>query len=360
MRNKPQERRNEGSHPMQNEYKYFAASNTGTGFVSYFDEIFGDLDMVYIIKGGPGTGKSHFIREIADEAEKKGYSVEYFYCSSDPLSLDGIIICELMAAVIDGTSPHSYDPKIPGIREKIINLGENWDEKALRNNSDEIMDIVSKKEALYNNIYNYLAAAYRVDLEIKQVNRRAVKYEKMHGTVKRLTKGWKNGKCFSAKKRPVEALSSAGHIVYDTYYKLAENNYVIRDRYNISYVFMDMIMRIAEQKHLAVYYSPFYLDPSYISGICIPEISVSFVVGDHQSENARQINMDRFVDSEIIKSNKQKNRFARRCLNSLFEGVEQGFNEISDLHTKLEAYYVSAMDFSKNAEMIKKVKNDIF
>ena len=51
---------------MQNEKKYFASANTEKGFVSYFDEIYGVLDRVYIIKGGPGTGKSHFIRNIAD------------------------------------------------------------------------------------------------------------------------------------------------------------------------------------------------------------------------------------------------------------------------------------------------------
>ncbi len=345
---------------MQNENKYFAASNSGAGFVSYFDEIFCDLNMVYIIKGGPGTGKSHFMRKIADEAENKGFNVEYFYCSSDPLSLDGIIIQEKKVAIIDGTSPHTYDPKLPGISEKIINLGEHWDEKKLQKNAEEIRETVTKKEGLYNNIYNYLAAAYRVDNEIKQINRKAVKYDKMSSAVNRLTKTWKNGKGYKAVKRPIEAMTSAGYIIYDTYISNAESNFIIRDRYNISHIFMDMIMKKAEQKNLFVYYSPSYLDRSNICAVYIPELSASFVVGEMENNSVRQINMDRFVDMDIIKSNKQKNRFARRCLSSLYEGVELGFNEISELHTKLESYYVSAMDFSKNTSLATKIKKEIF
>ena len=77
------------------EQTYFAALNGGKGFVSFFDDIFSPLDRVYIIKGGPGTGKSKLMRDIAAEAVNKAYTVEYFCCSADPDSLDGIIIKEL-------------------------------------------------------------------------------------------------------------------------------------------------------------------------------------------------------------------------------------------------------------------------
>ena len=39
---------------------YFAAANTYKGFESFFDEIFNTekLERIYILKGGPGAGKS--------------------------------------------------------------------------------------------------------------------------------------------------------------------------------------------------------------------------------------------------------------------------------------------------------------
>ncbi len=345
---------------MQNEKKYFASANTEKGFVCYFDEIYGGLDMVYVIKGGSGTGKSSFIRSIADEAEKNNYSVEYFYCSSDPLSLDGIIIEELKTAVIDGTSPHTYDPKVPGVKDKIINLGDHWNEKILRKNADEICEIVQAKSTLYNNVYNYLAAAGRVESEIKICNRRAVKFEKMYAAIGRLSRGWKNGLDFSKKIRPVESISHAGHIIYDTYHQLAANKYVIRDRYGIGSVFTEMLMKTAEQKKLKVIYSPGYLDISTVSAIYLPEVSCSFVISDDDDVNKKQINMDRFIDLDEIRNNKQKNRFARRCLNSLYEGVQRGFDEIYGLHSALEKYYINAMDFSKNDKLNKTVMQEIF
>ena len=44
--------------------KYFAAANTESGFFSLFDEVFSPehLRRIYILKGGPGTGKSTHTR----------------------------------------------------------------------------------------------------------------------------------------------------------------------------------------------------------------------------------------------------------------------------------------------------------
>ena len=345
---------------MQNEKKYFASANTEKGFVSYFKEIYGAVENVYIIKGGPGTGKSHFIRSIADEAVKHNYNVEFFYCSSDPLSLDGIIIEDIGVAVIDGTSPHTYDPIFPGVRDNIINLGENWSVDTLMKNKKEICEIIEKKSRLYGNVYNYLAAAGRIEGEISSYNRRALKYEKMRSAVQRLSKGWKQGKGFSKIKRPIEGISHAGKIVYETYHELTANNYVIKDRYGIGGVLLDEIIKCASQKNQTVLYSPSVLDTCNVMALCLPEANSSFVIADDDSVYKKQINMDRFVDMDVIKSNKQKNRFARRCLNSLYEGVQKGFDEIFYLHAELEKYYTAAMDFSKNAALCDKVKSDIF
>ena len=112
---------------MKNNFaSYFLASNSGKGFYSLFDQLHtpGDGWVLYIIKGGPGTGKSSMMKKIAETAENKGYFYEKIYCSSDPESLDGIIIPELKVSVADGTSPHIIEPKYPGVTEKIINLGD--------------------------------------------------------------------------------------------------------------------------------------------------------------------------------------------------------------------------------------------
>ena len=76
------------------ENAYFAASNSARGFFSYYDEIFraARIRHVYAVKGGPGTGKSRFLRDVANRAQACGWQCEYIYCSSDPDSLDGVIV----------------------------------------------------------------------------------------------------------------------------------------------------------------------------------------------------------------------------------------------------------------------------
>ena len=66
------------------EEAYFAAVNSGAGFISFFEEIFyaPQISRRYVIKGGPGTGKSSFLRRVAKSAESCGRSVKYYYCSS--------------------------------------------------------------------------------------------------------------------------------------------------------------------------------------------------------------------------------------------------------------------------------------
>ena len=141
---------------------YFAGANTTKGFVSYYRQIFGEPERIYVIKGGSGTGKSRLMKEIADEAEKKEREVEYFYCSFDPASLDGIII-DGSLAVIDGTAPHVYEPTIVGIKENLVDLGAFWDEEVLRARGEEIKESLKAKKQCFKYAYSYLSVIGAID-----------------------------------------------------------------------------------------------------------------------------------------------------------------------------------------------------
>lgn len=71
---------------------FFLGGNTPEGFVSLFDEITGLYkDYVsYVIKGGPGTGKSTMMKKCASEARAFEPYLERIHCSSDPNSLDAV------------------------------------------------------------------------------------------------------------------------------------------------------------------------------------------------------------------------------------------------------------------------------
>ena len=104
------------------------------GFISCFDHLLDEslLRRMLILKGGPGVGKSTFMRRLHAALTAGGESSTLYFCSGDPDSLDALAIPDRGLLVLDGTAPHIVDPKIPGARDSIINLGSCLSETAMR------------------------------------------------------------------------------------------------------------------------------------------------------------------------------------------------------------------------------------
>ncbi len=136
---------------------YLGSANTCYGFKNCFDNIC-PKGFTYILKGGPGTGKSTFMKKIGEYFEKKGEDVEYFYCSSDIDSLDGVRIVGKNIAVVDGTAPHVTEAKIPAVTEKIVNLGDYIGE-TVKSHKTHIEKLLKKKQLCFDIAYDYLKCA---------------------------------------------------------------------------------------------------------------------------------------------------------------------------------------------------------
>ncbi len=109
---------------MQSLYHYFPGGNTPEGFFSYYHEILdkNSTGKLAVIKGGPGTGKSTFLKRLGSRLEQEGEPVTYLHCSSDPNSLDGVYLPRHNSAVIDGTAPHLTDPRYPSAYDTVLNF----------------------------------------------------------------------------------------------------------------------------------------------------------------------------------------------------------------------------------------------
>lgn len=140
--------------------KYFPGGNTSKGFFSFYDYLIGpDATKVYIIKGGPGVGKSTFMRKIGETVLDLGYDVEYHCCSSDNGSLDGIAIPSHGIALLDGTAPHVVDPRNPGAVDEILHLGDHWSSEGIAGNKQDILATSREVGRLFRRAYSYLASA---------------------------------------------------------------------------------------------------------------------------------------------------------------------------------------------------------
>lgn len=143
--------------------RVFPGGNTGIGFHSFFNHIAGpEIDRVHVIKGGPGTGKSTLMKNIAEAVISKGYDIEFHHCASDNNSLDGLVIPALKVAFLDGMRPHLYDPQFPGAVDEILNLGDYWNSVGIRAHAQAIMDAAEEGSRLFRSAYRYLGAARQI------------------------------------------------------------------------------------------------------------------------------------------------------------------------------------------------------
>lgn len=101
--------------------KVFPGANTSQGFFSFYDQIISpqDATRIFVIKGGPGMGKSTMMRKIGEEMAERGYDIEYHCCSSDNGSYDGVRIQDLGIVLLDGTAPQRVATKFKKLKQAI-------------------------------------------------------------------------------------------------------------------------------------------------------------------------------------------------------------------------------------------------
>ena len=113
---------------------YFLGANTPEGFRSEYGSLQTDrrIEKLWILKGGSGCGKSTLMRLVAARAEQLGLSCEQILCSSDPDSLDALVVPEAGIGIVDGTAPHVVEPTLCGVGSNYVNLGICYNEDLLR------------------------------------------------------------------------------------------------------------------------------------------------------------------------------------------------------------------------------------
>lgn len=138
----------------------FLGANTPEGFRSEYASLQNDprIKRLLIIKGGSGCGKSTLMKTLGARAEEYGFAVERVLCSSDPDSLDGLVIPELGLALVDGTAPHVVEPALCGCGANYLNLGRCYREAELRPLIPAIRAAKEANAACYGPAYACLRA----------------------------------------------------------------------------------------------------------------------------------------------------------------------------------------------------------
>ncbi len=327
------------------EKRYFAASNTECGFVSYFAENFRErADRCYIIKGGPGTGKSRLMREMAVAAENAGGEVEYYYCSSDPASLDGLYVKmgSESFAVLDGTAPHAEDVGVAGVVDNILDLGRFWDAALLRERSGEISALGKKKSEAYASAYRALAAygnlTRSADLLVEScTDLDAISEE----TAKIALSLPKERKLCS----PLSAVGMKGRVAFDTFREGAKLALSVADSrgYGVSYLYFNHLVRSLGGCRV----SPHHIMTGRYNGLTAGGVAVGESLFD---SGEKVIDIGEFVDRSLFLNVKDRVDSLRSLADGALCEAERCFREAGGAHMKIEEIFISAMDFAAKEE----------
>ena len=332
----------------------FAAANSGEGFVSLYDQVFDrkEIRRRYVIKGGPGTGKSSFMRAVAAHARGLGLPVEVYRCSSDPDSVDGIVL-DGRIALMDGTAPHCVEPSVAGARDEIVNLGEFWDGERLAERYNDVVAYQALKEACYRRAYRFLSAATSVGDNNRERVAPFLRLKKMEAAVERQLRPIPDGVGFRILPAFVSAVSMKGRVRLDTLEQQAERLVVLEDSYRSASVFLSLLLEEARKKEcsLLVSYDPVY--PSLPEAVMLEESGVCFVIGEHgDREPDTRINMRRFLDWEGIRRIRTEYRINERMEEALLDSATEALAEAGRYHFELERIYVDCMDFAAQQRFV--------
>lgn len=229
---------------------YFLGVCTPSGFVSHYDTLLTEVKNLAVIKGGPGCGKSTFMKAIARAALARGHEVSYILCSSDPDSLDAVVLPELSLAFADGTAPHVLEPSLCGGGMNYLNFGEFYDSEAMRTNEEEIRLMQEENAAQYPHVTACLAAADRLLGSVRAETDTPTVREELAAIAECLNLS--NLQAVSDRSRTtcrfLSALTPKGaHFCTRTPEAVARRVYVLRDSYGLSPLLLPLVLQRAQE-----------------------------------------------------------------------------------------------------------------
>lgn len=157
---------------------YFVCGHTAKGFINLFPSNLEPLNKLFILKGGPGTGKLPLMKKIGSILEEQGQKVEYLHSPLDPDALDGVLFPELSIGIVDGTLPHVIEPRAPGAIEEYINLGAGWNTEKLASHTAEILELSNHINQSCEKAYAAFANGLKVHDEWEKIYITNIDYEK--------------------------------------------------------------------------------------------------------------------------------------------------------------------------------------
>lgn len=347
---------------------YFLGANSKDGFYSLMDRLIdpAKAQAIYILKGGPGCGKSSLMKKVGQAAQDAGFQPQYIYCSGDPDSLDGLVIDELGVALCDGTAPHVVEPRYPGAVERYVNLGECYDTTALAQRKDEVMELMAGYQGAYRRAYRCLKGAGQLmedNLDILETNALKEKVKKRaRGIIAREIP--KHGNGGAVTERFLSAVTCKGQVCFfETVDALCKRVYELADSYGLAHLLLEELLGAAVERGHDAVACPDPMAPERLQHLLLPGLGLAFVTGSpelpYPGKPYRRIRLDAMANQDELRRQKARIRFSRKVSRALLEEGMETLAAEKELHDALEEVYNPHVDFDRVYAIAQAVTDEI-
>ena len=335
---------------------FFLGANSADGFANLYDQLLdAELDDLLILKGGPGCGKSTFMRRVAAAMEQRGQETVYIHCSGDPDSLDGVIFPALRTAVADGTAPHVLEPRCMGARERYVDLSPCYDvarTKALR---AELAAQTERYRAAYGEAYHILRALGGVDEERRALARAGLNEAKLlrraAGIAAREWKG-RSGREGREVNAFLGGVTCQGTLCrFDTADALCPRVYELCDSCGLAVPMLRTLERAARAAGQDAIVCRDPLRPAEPQHLLLPSLGLAFLTTNedrpYRGKPYRRIRIDAMAEEGLTRAQRAHLRFIRRVRRALEEEAVGALARAKAGHDALEALYHPCVDFTR-------------
>ena len=349
---------------------FFLGANSPAGFYSLYSELISPARArrIYLIKGGPGCGKSTLMRQVEQQALQAGLSAQRILCSGDPDSLDALLLPEVNVALADATSPHVLEPKFPGVVEQYVNLGSCYDHEGLQTVREEIMSCMTGYPACYRRAYRCLDAAFELSEDVRatlltpQLSQRLSR--RARGILRRELKPKRDEEKGQVTRRFLSAVTHKGPMtLFDTAAALCPRLYVLQDEYALGHELLMELLAGAVEGGYDVISCPDPMAPERLQHLLIPEIGLGFVTSTpacpYAGPCARRIRLDAAPEGVLVREARPRLRFALKVSAALLDEAVTSLAQAKQMHDELEGLYNPYVDFGRVKETADAISAEI-
>lgn len=348
--------------------EFFLGANTPLGFFSIFDNIRPTQEdwFCHILKGGPGTGKSTLMKKVAENQP----DCEIIRCSSDPKSLDAVILKKSKTCIVDGTAPHVIDPVYPGISDEIINLGEYWNKKQLKKSKKEILKFCQENSRFHKTSRRYLAAFGIAFESTSRIIEENTDYKKLNSFCEKFSKKIlkeTSKSSGSEKTRFITSITPDGYIfLQKSISALCEKLIVIDDNFSVlgSYI-LKYLRKLALEKKLNLISCPCPFSPKeHLEAVFITDLKIGIIVKNQNTPpnflneitlKPEKIYTKKFLNKEKISKSKNILAFNGKICKEFLKESVSNLSNARKIHDKIEAVYSKAMNYEKVNKIAQKL-----